>query len=142
MPFVAKVFGKQTAWVFQHENASTHTSNFAGMWLTEHFIWTLPSPASFPKINITENVWGLLARRVYYKGRQFDEFALLEAFVRKEWSEIEPDYLLKLYESLKRRSVAVLNAKGGETRYKSRVHLTKLFSNSNEICKVWADEFG
>lgn len=117
LPFAAEVFGEQRTWVFQQDNAPIHTSSQSRYWLSEKSIRTLPWPARSLDLNIIEKVWGLLARRVYLRGRQFDSLDELEQEVRSAWAAIEPSYLLKLYNSMKRRMMAIMDAKGGETSY-------------------------
>lgn len=49
---------------------------------------------------------------MYCRGRQFDDLASPKAVVKQEWAAIELSYLLKLYNSLERRLMAVVDGQG------------------------------
>ena len=71
LPFAAENLGEE--WTFQQDGASCHRSNYTKNWLRSKNVKLLDWPAKSPDLNIIENVWGLLARRVYAHGRQFDK---------------------------------------------------------------------
>ena len=74
-------------------------------------------PSRSPDLNIIENVWGLLARKVYANGRQFKDLNSLTEAVAKAWDAIDEDYLKKLYQSLPKRLVEVIERRGACTHY-------------------------
>ena len=45
-------------------------------------------PSKSPDLNSIENLWGILVRKVYSNGRQFDCFPQLKAEIVKCWDEI------------------------------------------------------
>lgn len=59
-------------WIFQQDNAPIHTARHVKNWFVANNITTLDWPALSPDLNLIENVWGWLTRRVYENGRQFD----------------------------------------------------------------------
>ena len=61
--------------------------------------------------------WGLLARKVCANGRQFKDLKSLTDAVAKAWDEIDEDYLKKLYQSLPKRLVEVIERPGACTHY-------------------------
>ena len=65
-------------------------------------------------LNPIENIWGILARRVYANGRQFTNREALIGMIQKTWNEIEPEFLIKLVESMKNRCAAVVGKKRGQ----------------------------
>ena len=69
-------------------------------------------PSRSPDLNIIENVWGLLARKVYANGRQFKDLNSLTEAVAKAWDAIDEDYLKKLYQSLPKRLFEVIERRG------------------------------
>jgi len=77
----------------------------------------LPSPAKSPDLNIIENVWGYLARKVYHNARQFDCVADLKKAILESWNSIDDEYLRNLYDSVQSRLVEVLERKGSKTNY-------------------------
>ncbi|CDF36022.1 unnamed protein product [Chondrus crispus] len=115
LPFAADNLGEQ--WTFQKDGASCHRSKYTKAWLDSKNVNLLDWPAKSPDLNIIENVWGLLARRVYAHGRQFDNLEDLADCIIDCWCSITEQYLGKLYDSLPRRLVEVLEKKGGPTSY-------------------------
>ena len=65
-----------------------------------------------PDLNPIENIWSILARRVYANGRQFTNREALIDMIQKTWNEIEPEFLINLVESMKNRCAAVVEKKG------------------------------
>jgi transposase len=47
------------------------------------------APAKSPDLNPIENVWGLLARRIYAQGRQYETQRELKMAILHEWEIIE-----------------------------------------------------
>ena len=115
LPFAAETFGEE--WTFQQDGASCHRSNYTNNWLTSKNVKLLEWPAKSPDLNIIENVWGLLARRVYGHGRQFDTLEDLADKIIDCWDSITDQYLNKLYDSIPRRLVEVLEKNGGPSSY-------------------------
>ncbi|KAF0707313.1 hypothetical protein AaE_013670 [Aphanomyces astaci] len=98
--------------VFQQDNASIHRSRSTMAWL-ESMPWsTMPWPAKSPDLNPIENVWGVLARKVYANGRQFDNKAQLKAQILQSWAEIDQEYLSTLVEGMPTRMAQVILCRG------------------------------
>ena len=113
----AEVFGEQQTWLFQEDNAPIHTVGITRECLSERSIRTLPWLARSPDLNIVENVWGLLARKVYANNRSFETISDLKQTIVTEWESISTDYLFKLYRSIPRRLLSVIDKKGDATKY-------------------------
>lgn len=103
--------------IFQQDGASCHTSRAAKKWFEERNINVLEWPANSPDLNIIENVWSYLVRKVYENGRQYNSFAELEDNIYAAWDSIDPDYLKKLVASMPDRMAQCLTMKGGPTNY-------------------------
>jgi transposase len=61
-------------------------------------------PALSPDLNPVENIWGMLAKRVYGEGIQFENIGLLEAAVRRECDKIGFDVIADERSYLRRYS--------------------------------------
>ena len=86
-------------------------------WFQDQKIDVLEWPALSPDLNPIENIWGILARRVYANGRQFTNREALIGMIQKTWNEIEPEFLIKLVESMKNQFVAVVDKKGDKISF-------------------------
>ena len=75
--------------IFQQDNASIHRAGNTKAWLNLNNIDTLTWPAKSPDLNIIENVWGYLSRRVYANRRQFSHKNDLIAAIEREWYNID-----------------------------------------------------
>jgi transposase len=104
--------------ILQQDNASIHAARYTKAFLDDNGIEVLPWPAKSPDLNIIENVWGLLARRVYANGRQFDKPADLIKQIEKEWEQIDLLYLQKLVKTMPKRLMMARLLKGAATSYK------------------------
>lgn len=84
-----------------------------GAWST----CSLSGPVMSLDPNIIEKVWGIFDLKVYEHGRQFKNLVEIEATVRTEWYEIVRYTIFKLYNSIPKMLLAVLDLKGGENQY-------------------------
>ena len=65
-------------------------------------------PARSPDLNPIENVWSVLAQKVYGECTQYDNVDDLRSGIEKALKEIDPDYLRTLVESVPHRAMKVL----------------------------------
>ena len=102
---------------FQQDNDPKHTSKRATEWFGKNKVDKLDWPPNSPDMNIIEHAWDHLDRRVRTRTplpRNVGE--LWEALV-EEWGHIDQDFIMTLFESMPRRVQALLEAKGGHTKY-------------------------
>lgn len=104
-------------WTYQHDNAPIHTARVVKEWIKAQNVNLLEWPPYSPDLNIMENVWGLLSRKVYEGGRQFDCKETLVAAIKLAWTTISLQILENLYSSLPNRVFEVISNKGGFTHY-------------------------
>lgn len=115
-PKIREIFGP-LPWIFQQDNAPVHTAGVVRNWISMQNVETLSWPPYSPDLNIIENVWGWLTRKVYENGRQFETKTELIRSIRAAWSEISLNYLESLYNSMPNRIFDVILQKGGYTKY-------------------------
>ena len=65
--------------IFQQDNASVHVRRQAKRWLSSKNIEVLEWSACSPDQNEIENIWGILARKIYADNRQYKE-AVIDAW--------------------------------------------------------------
>jgi hypothetical protein len=64
-----------------------------------------------------ENLWGILARKVYAGGKQFRTKEQLKTTIIKSWEEINIEQLRGLVESMPERIFEVIKLNGAKTKY-------------------------
>jgi hypothetical protein len=103
--------------VFQQDNAPIHNSASTRAWFRVREITVVDWPACSPDLNVIENVWGILARRVYANNRQFANVKELKTEILRCWDEVDNNILIKLINSVPNRLFQVINRNGGPTDY-------------------------
>ena len=69
-----------------------------------------------PDLNLIQNLWGILSRRVYKNKHQFEDRETLKSCI-KHWNEIPSETLRKLIDSMQNKCVEVLQLKGNICKY-------------------------
>jgi len=103
--------------IFQQDNAAIHTADIIKDWSLRNQIEALEWPAKSPDLNIIENLWGLLARKVYADGKQYNSIQELKLAIQQAWKEIPQETIQKLYDSLPTRMFEVIKRQGNATKY-------------------------
>jgi len=103
--------------VFQQDNASIHTSRETSEWFSDQNMTRLQWPALSPDLNPIENLWAIMARRVYAHGRQFSTREGRMRVILKAWDEIPQETLDALVESMPKRCAEVLLKQGKKINY-------------------------
>ena len=101
--------------MFQQDNASAHTSWFVVDFLRDSEIQTLEWPSKSPDLNPIEHVWDYLGLKVQARSPQ--NLRDLEAILLREWNLIPQDFIDNLVGSMRRRLGAVIEPRGGSTKY-------------------------
>ncbi|MGL5405357.1 MAG: transposase [Propionibacteriaceae bacterium] len=97
---------------FQQDNASIHVSRHSLEWFKDKDIELFDHPARSPDLNPMENLWGIMARKVYEGGRQYDSVEDLEVACRNAWREIRLPVLESLINSMPNRVFEVIRMNG------------------------------
>lgn len=115
LPYSQTVCG--TGWIFQQDNAAIHTSKFTKDWFETNNLDVMEWPARSPDLNPIENLWGILARRVYANAKQFDTVVELTECILSEWDKIDRVTCYNLVKSMTKRCATVLERQGMKTDY-------------------------
>ncbi len=108
-------FFKDADFIFQQDLAPARSAKSTKSWLNDHGVGVLDWPANSPDLNLTENLWGIVKRKITNKSpKNADE---LKATVIETWASIPPQQCYKLITSMPRRIEAVIKAKGAPTKY-------------------------
>lgn len=79
-------------------------------------------PAKFLDINIIQNVWVLMARRVYCSRCIYNKVEDLKAEIKDVWETSSVEYLQNLYRSIPRRLLAVIDTNGGDIKHQTMLY--------------------
>lgn len=115
VPFLRRHRRKKLS--FQQDNAKIHVSRETMAWFDSKNIDVLPWPSCSPDLNPMENIWGILARRVYANKRQFQSVEALKVAIVEAYESIEKSTLENLINSMPNRIFQVINRNGGMTDY-------------------------
>lgn len=98
--------------VFQQDNASSHKSKETMAWIHNQNLNLINWPAKSPDLNIIENIWGVMTKRLYGNKSNFANIAELQAAILVEWDNISTDLINTLYKSFPGRLLDVICKKG------------------------------
>lgn len=104
--------------ILQQDNCPVHTARRVTQWLEEQNISLLPWPSKSPDLNVMENVWGLLVKKINrengFRPQDVDE---LRNKISETWNELDPAYARALVSSMHHRLNSVLDKNGAGTKY-------------------------
>jgi transposase len=103
--------------VFQQDNDPKHKSYHAMDWMIENGLNPMPWPPNSPDMNIIENLWWHLEKKLRARPRKPTNIYQLFAFLEEEWLCIEQDFIDHLYTSMPHRVRALYEARGRYTKY-------------------------
>jgi hypothetical protein len=74
-------------------------------------------PPQSPDLSLIENLWKQIKDKISKRRHRIKNIRMMERALVEIWPEIEGESLLKLNESMGRRLAAVIENKGGSTKY-------------------------
>ncbi len=114
LPSADKLYG-DADFIFQQDLAPAHTAKGTKSWFNDHGVTVLDWPANSPDLNLIENLWGIVKRKM--RDTRPNNADDLKATVKETWASIPPQQCHKLITSMPRRIEAVIKAKGAPTKY-------------------------
>jgi len=99
--------------VYMQDNAPIHRSQKTQRFFNGQSVNVLDWPACSPDLKPIENIWGILAWRVYEKNKKFDIVTILKNEILKQWSLLDHNILKNLINSMPKRLFEVAKAQGG-----------------------------
>ena len=115
IPFTRHTFTGE--YTFQQDNAPCHRARNTIQWLTDHGIKVMEWPALSPDLNPIENLWGILARKVYSGGKQYETTAELKEAILRAWAEIDERVICALVSSMQQRMIDIIKSEGNAINY-------------------------
>lgn len=102
-------------WYFMQDGARIHTAKLTMQLLKEEGVRVWAHPARSPDLNPIEHMWHLV--KCEMRGLKFETVGELKQGVEEAWGAIPQEKVHGLVTSMGRRCRAVIQAKGGLTRY-------------------------
>ena len=114
LPSSDQLFGEQD-FTFQHDLAPAHSAKSTKKWFEDHGITVLSWPANSPDLNVIENLWGIMKRKL--QKYRCSNLKQLKASIEQVWKSVTPEDCGKLVASMPLRIQAVIEASGAATKY-------------------------
>lgn len=97
---------------FQDDNAPVHQARVVEEWKRDNNINGMTWPAQSPDLNIIENLWQRIKRRLKYRCHNITTADQLFDVITNIWTSFTPEYIQTLYNSIPRRISACIRSKG------------------------------
>lgn len=115
LPYLRKF--RSAKLLYQQDNAPVHVSASTLAWFEANKVNLLDWPPCSPDINVIENVWSLIVRRVYANSKQYRAVDELKKAIVRAWEEIDLKVLGELVNSVPKRLIQTIERHGKMTDY-------------------------
>jgi transposase len=105
------------SYLFQDDNAPVHRSRRTQEFIARNRIKGMSWPAQSPDLNIIENVWLYIKRKLQSQLHNINSADELFQHTLRIWQDINLHYVRNLYNSVPRRIQQVIRLKGHLTKY-------------------------
>ena len=99
------------------DNARHHRSRAVTAYLQSEAVTYVPWPAMSPDLNPIEHICDILGRFIHVWEPPVQNIRQLEAALHREWQQLTKKDIRPLTGGMRRRFEAVIQARGGCTRY-------------------------
>ena len=100
-----------------HDGTPAHWARATTEYLNANNLNAVDSPPKPPDLNIIENIWDELNRRIKRTGAIPTTLNQQRAKIIYEWNSLPQNYVQRYVASMRRRCLAVVNSAGGHTHY-------------------------
>lgn len=104
-------------YLFQDDNAPVHRARIVKEYTARNGLKCMSWPAQSPDINIIENVWLYIKRKLQMRVNHINSPEDLFSEILRIWQSIDVMYIRSLYKSLPKRIQSVIRLKGHLTKY-------------------------
>jgi transposase len=115
--FYTELYEERGVVAVMEDGAPVHRSAVAKRFRTSHQLEVLPHPAQSPDVNPIEHVWKRLKTKINERPVQPKNIEELWVAIQEEWEKVDVEFINTLVKSMPDRVQAVLQAKGGSTKY-------------------------
>jgi transposase len=99
------------------DNARPHCSRAVTAYLQSKAVTSVPWPTMRPNLNPIEHIWDMLGHRMLAREPPVQNIRQLEAALHREWQQLSQQDIRRLTGGMRRRIEAVIQVRGGYTRY-------------------------
>jgi transposase len=103
--------------VYMDDNARLHRSRAVTAYLQSEAVTSVPWPAMNPDLNPIEHIWDMLGHRIHAWEPPVQNIRQLKAALHREWQQLSQQDIRRLNGGMRHRVEAVIQARGGYTRY-------------------------
>ena len=104
-------------YLFQDDNAPVHRARIVKEYTARNHIKCMSWPPQSPDINIIENIWLHIKKKLNSKITRINSNEDLFSEIKRIWQDITTTFIKKLYKSLPKRILNVIRLKGILTKY-------------------------
>lgn len=115
-PVIVRHFPKEQ-YIFQDDNAPVHRARSTQDFIHNNGIRTMSWPAQSPDLNIIDNLWLLLKRKLQARVGRIENKDDLFQEIQRVWTSITPQYVQSLYNTIPQRLQSVIRLKGHLSKY-------------------------
>ena len=102
-------------WKLQQDGATAQTAYYTNEWFNKYNIKTIPWPPYSPDLNPIENIWAWIERELAKV--QISTLGQLKDVLKETWYRVPQAMCKNLVESMPKRFLSCIKAKGRYTKY-------------------------